>query len=79
MQAKNLEKLINIFRIVLALPDDIDVESVRQVSSERWDSMAHVNMIVAIENEFGLTLHAGEYTRMTSFNAIVLLLDEKGL
>tara|TARA_B100000686_G_C16702755_1_gene924430 strand:+ start:787 stop:1026 length:240 start_codon:yes stop_codon:yes gene_type:complete len=79
MQAKNLNILINIFRTVLVLPDEIEVESVRQVSTERWDSMAHVNMIVAIENEFGLSLHAGEYSRMTSFNSIVLLLDEKGL
>ena len=49
------------------------------MSNGNWDSIEQVDMIVAIENEFGLTLHTGEYSRMTSFNAIVLLLDEKGL
>ena len=66
MQAKNLEKLNNIVRTVEALPDD-------------RDSIEQVDLIVAIEKEFGLTLHSGEYSRITSFNEIVLLLDEKGL
>ena len=79
MQAKNLEKLKNIVGFEQSLPDDTDVESARQVSNGNWDSIEQVDMIVAIEKEFGLTLHSGDYSRMTSFNDIVLLLDEKGL
>ena len=79
MQAKNLEKLKNIVGFEQSLPDDTDVESAGQVSNGNWDSIEQVDMIVAIEKEFGLTLNSGDYSRMTSFNDIVLLLDEKGL
>lgn len=80
MISTNENKLIEIFRIVLDLNDDSDVKSVRQISESRWDSLAHVSLIAAIESEFALRLEiADTEDRMSSFAATRLLLEEMGL
>ncbi len=73
------EKLVEIFRIVLDVESDFDIRSVRRLNETRWDSLAHVSLIVAIESEFGLQLEIAEMERMTSFAATRILLEEKGV
>jgi len=79
MQSKNIEKLRSILRTILEISDDIPVEFVRQITCRRWDSLAQVTMIAAIEAEFKVCITGPEYERFTSFSAIQLLLEEKGL
>jgi acyl carrier protein len=78
MRADNLEKMQAIVKAVLELPEGSAVEAVRQVATRRWDSLAQVSMIAAIESEFGIALSTDDYDRMSSYKAIVLLLEEKG-
>ncbi|NKD56095.1 acyl carrier protein [Haematospirillum sp. 15-248] len=52
---------------------------VRKISEARWDSLAHVSMVAAVESEFGVNLDSTDMERMTSFAATRLLLEEKGL
>jgi acyl carrier protein len=75
----NREKLKDIVRGVLELPEGAEVESVKRITTRRWDSLAQVSLIAAIEGEFSLALPVGDYGRFTSYKAIELLLDEKGL
>ena len=35
-----------------------------------WDSLTHMNLIVAIEGELGIELSGDDIAEMTSFNAI---------
>lgn len=79
MQNENLEKLRNIVRAVLEMGDDEPVEPVRQLTFRRWDSLAQVTMIAAVEAEFCIGIATQEYERFTSFDAIKILLEEKGL
>lgn len=79
MQSENLEKIRNIVRAVLEMGDDEPVDSVRQIAFRRWDSLAQVTMIAAVEAEFGIGIATSEYERFTSFDAIKILLEEKGL
>ena len=79
MILENEIKLAEIFRIVLDLDVDHDVLSVRRIAEQRWDSLAHVSIVAAIESEFGLHLEIVDMDRMSSFSAIRLLLEEKGL
>ena len=79
MDAETLEKLKAIVRAVLELPDSADVENSRQVATRRWDSLAQVMMIAAIESEFDIIIDPADYNRLSSFKSILLLLDEKGL
>ncbi len=44
-----------------------------------WDSIGHMNLVVALENEFGLNLEVDEITEMTSSGKIIELLKAKGV
>ena len=79
MILKNEAKLIEIFRVVLDYEDDYAVQSVRRLAEPRWDSLAHVSIVAAIESEFGLHFEIADMDRMSSFVATRLVLEEKGL
>ncbi len=80
MNQLNESKLIDIFRVVLEIDsDDLYVSSVRRIAEQRWDSLAHVSIVAAIESEFGVHLEIADMERMSSFAATRLLLEEKGL
>lgn len=74
-----LNKLTEIFRTTFELPADADVANLRQVNVANWDSLAHVCLVSALENEFGTTIDAGDALRITSFSAAQSLLRERGL
>lgn len=71
------EKLSQIFRFILQLPDDADTSNVRRINEVHWDSLANVTLVAALESEFGITLDSHEMERLTSYQAIFLLLSEK--
>lgn len=71
--------LAQVFRAVLELPDETDVEAIRQVSQPSWDSLAHVSLVLAVESEFGLSVDIADSIELTSYQAFALYLEEKGL
>lgn len=87
MDSSNLAKLREIFTIVMELDEGEQAEALdranfdnwRSSVLEKWDSLAHVSLIAAIESEFSITLDSTDSERMTSFKGIELLLSEKGL
>jgi len=70
-------KLREIFSVVLELPDDKELPSVRQLACDTWDSLATVSLMAAVESEFGLTLQAADQDRFTSYQSVLLLLRER--
>lgn len=70
-------KLEEIFRVVLDLPAGTDLTTVRRVTHRRWDSLAQVSLVAAIESEFGVVLDSGDIERLTSYEGARLLLMEK--
>jgi acyl carrier protein len=78
MTAENREKLQAIFRLVFQLPPAEDVTGVRQLTQEKWDSLAHVSLVAALENEFNVQIDTSEALQLTSYQAAVLLLEQKG-
>jgi acyl carrier protein len=79
MDSNNKARLVEIFRIVLDIEHDAEIEALRRLSEPRWDSLAHTSIVAAIESEFNLEFDIEDMERMTSFQATCLLLDEKGL
>lgn len=79
MKPENLARLEAIFREVLALPEGTDMRKVRQLNQDAWDSLGHVTLMGALEGEFGITLDTSEMLALTSFEAVRLFLEEKGL
>ena len=70
-------KLEEIFRLVLDLPPDADSSTLRRLTTSQWDSLAHVSLTAAIESEFGMSLDSSDAERLTSFQAALLLIEEK--
>lgn len=74
---ETLVKLQQIFQLVLDYPDDTDMTKVRRINEQRWDSLANVTLITALESEFGLVMDAQDSERLTSFQATLLIVREK--
>jgi acyl carrier protein len=46
-------------------------------SVENWDSMQHLNLILAIEEKFGIQLDPEEIEQMKNVGAVAALVDKK--
>ena len=77
MTSEKREKLRVIFRLVFQLSPSAEVAGVRQLTEEKWDSLAHVSLVAALENEFNIQIDTSEALQLTSYQAAELLLDEK--
>ena len=71
-------RLEEIFRHVLQLRSGSDVSELNQEAVPEWDSLAHVTLILAIENEFGVQVDAADAIELTSFDAIARFLESHG-
>ncbi len=59
----------------------LDVKNVREDSSvdtlENWDSVNHLNLILALEEEFNVTLPEDEIANLSSYQLIKMVLIEQ--
>ena len=69
------EQLLQIFKDVLET-QDIDA-SVSQENCEVWDSIHHLNLIVAIEGTFNISLEPEEMEQMRDFAAALKIVEGK--
>ena len=56
--------------------DSIHPDSTRDTIAT-WDSMAHVNLVLALEQQFDIQLLPEEILEMLSIELVTLLVDEK--
>jgi acyl carrier protein len=78
MKEENISKLKEIFMEVFELSES-QVVGYRKINNRKWDSLATVTLIAAIESEFNILTDESVYEGFTSFSAVELVLDEKGL
>lgn len=71
----NSEQLLQIFREVLET-NDID-ETVSQANCEVWDSIHHLNLILAIESGFNISLEPEEMEQMQDFATALKIVEGK--
>jgi len=57
-------------------PFSID-ETTTQDNTSSWDSLNQINLLIALEQEFGVTFDAAEAESMLSFADILEILDRK--
>lgn len=71
-----------VLRIVSQVMDE-SVEQLDENSSpdsvENWDSLKHMNLVLALEEEFNITFLDEEIVEMLSVGIIIETLKEKGL
>lgn len=71
------KKLHDIFRDILE--DDSLVLSAKTTARdiEGWDSINHIQLLVAIEKEFGVKFNTGEVAHLANVGEIVNLIEQK--
>ena len=57
-----------------SIADDASPETI-----EGWDSMQHLNLVLALEGEFAVRLSADEISDITSFAKIVAALERRSV
>ena len=74
MTAGNIDKLKQIFMEVFSI-SEAEVESYRKLNNRKWDSLASVTLVVAIESEFKIKLQESDYESLSSFSSAELILE----
>ena len=75
MTADNIDKLKQIFIEVFSI-SEAEVESYRKLNSSKWDSIASVTLIVAMESEFNIEIQESDYETLSSFSSAELILEK---
>ena len=73
MSDQTAERLQGIFRSVLRVPPAIDVRSISTESHGDWDSIAHLNLILAVEQAFNILIAPEDAAKALSFAAMLEL------
>jgi hypothetical protein len=73
------EKLRLSFRHGLALPLKFDVASAEMTTMGQWDSVAHLQLVVAIEDAYGIRLSPGDVIDLKSYGTAVVILKSHGV
>ena len=56
--------------------DDLD-KTCSQKTCEKWDSMAQLNLVLELEDEFDISLEPEEIGEMTSFDTVCQMVAKK--
>jgi acyl carrier protein len=73
------QKLQSCFRQGLALPGAYDVTSAESNSVPQWDSVGHLQLVVAIEDAFGVRMSPADVVDLKSYAAAVAILRRHGV
>jgi len=75
LTASTLEQVRNVASDILGIPaDKITAESSPE-TIENWDSMQHLNLVLAIEEKFGVQLEPEDIEQMKNIGAIAALVE----
>jgi acyl carrier protein len=70
-------RLIQCFQNVFPALSDDQIRNASPVTVAAWDSVAHITLLSAIGEEFGVEFEPDEYADLTSWNQIFEALQEK--
>ena len=70
-------KIKNVMSSIFDVELDQINDTTTQGDLEHWDSMGHMNLVVALEEEFELVFDEEEIIEMMNFKLICLIVSEK--
>ena len=65
------ERLNNVFRDVFDDDSIVVTDTTTSKDIEDWDSLEHINLVVAVEQEFGIKFNMNEVTTMKNVGEMV--------
>ncbi|MER6943522.1 acyl carrier protein [Nonomuraea sp. NPDC005983] len=74
----HLDRLRAVFRTSLNLPSESDVDGLEYRAIPQWDSLAHMALVAAMEDEFAIMIDTDEMIDMSSFAKAAELLEKHG-
>ena len=72
------EKIQNVIANTLRVTPDKITRETSDKDLVAWDSLAHVNLMIGLEQTFDLFLEVEDFTQLTSVPAILEYLREQG-
>ncbi len=78
MEEKIYEKLNEIFRDIFDDEEIVVTPETNSDSIEDWDSLEHINLVVAIEKAFNMKFSMDEVTGMKDVGEMVEIIKERG-
>ncbi|MFR3818378.1 MAG: acyl carrier protein [Fusobacterium varium] len=73
------EKLQEIFRDIFDDEELVITEEMTAADIEDWDSLAQINLIIAIEKEFGVKFNLEEISKLKNIGEILEIIKIKKL
>ena len=70
------EKVFKIVSDVLNIPLDVINEGSSQDTLLQWDSLQNLNLILALEEKFGIQFHEHQIVKMVNVRSIILAVEE---
>lgn len=74
---ERFEKIRQTLSAILGIPNGEINDDTSPDNTPAWDSVAHLNLVVALEETFGVAFSPDETMELTSVRLIGLMLDEK--
>lgn len=75
---KDIKRELNqIFRVVFKNDDLLIDEQMTAKDVKGWDSLAHIELIMAIEDHFQIKFKLKELTKMNNVGAMIKFIQEK--
>jgi acyl carrier protein len=71
------ERIKRVFAAVFDLPPESISSSLSRDAFSSWDSMKHLTLVIALENEFGIRFEDDEAPALESYSAIVTAVSRK--
>jgi len=75
----NEEELRQVLADVLDLDSSAIIETASIDTIEQWDSLKHLNLVLALEERFGVTLTDEQTVQILSYPLIKIALEEQGV
>lgn len=79
MQDDLIPRLVPIFQDVFSDPSLQISAATSAKDVDGWDSFAHINLIVALEEHFGVSFSTAELGKMACVGDLIVLLQQKGV
>ncbi|RGC67458.1 Acyl carrier protein [Micromonospora sp. MW-13] len=73
------DRLRTVFVDALEVPEGTDVENLNYRGIEQWDSLGHMTLVAAIEDEFDVQLETEQVIDMSSFKVALDMLRGLGV
>ena len=78
MDSKKIKlKILEILKIILKIDKKKNIESISVDNFDKWDSLKHITIIMALEEEFEIKFTNDEITDSKSFNDIFKIITKK--